>query len=242
MTAIALDHVGVVVRDLDVAAHAWQALGFQVTPLAPHLPAGITGNRCVMFGHGYIELIAVIAPEGHSATLEKFLARYEGIHIISLATANADATAQRLGLTVIRSERETARGTARFARVVCADLVPRLQLLEHLTPDLVWLPKQAIHPNHARALRSVVIASDNPGGLARHFADAAGVAPAADGAGLRLPLDHAAVRILPDLASVFPRTIVPSLAFVAGIEVATDDDARVGQIVEASGVAIRFVA
>lgn len=241
MTAIALDHAGVVVRDLDAAAHAWAALGFQVTPLALHGPDNITGNRCVMFGHGYIELIAVVGPNLHSATLENFLARYEGIHIISLATASADATAKRLGRAVIRSERETTRGIARFARVVCADLVPRLQLIEHLTPDFVWLPKQAIHANQARALRSIVAISDAPLRLAEQFADAAGVAPSPDGAGWRLPLDHAALRILPDASPVFGQAIAGARPFVAGIEVATDDAALVGRVVAASGVAVRFV-
>ena len=68
-----------------------------------------------MFHDGYVELIAVIQPGGHSATLAGFLARYEGVHVLSLATDNVDQAAARLGQTVIRSERPTDAGLARFA-------------------------------------------------------------------------------------------------------------------------------
>ena len=243
MNATGLDHAGVAVHDLHLAAAAWTALGFQVTPTAPHLPGGVTGNRCVMFAQGYVELIAVIAPGGHSATLIRFLQRYQGIHVLSLATDDAAAAGTRLGQTVIRSERPTEHGIARFARVALTDLVPRVQLIQHLTPELVWQAPQLIHANQAMALRSIVMQAADPAALAHELGQAAGVAPAPDRAGgYRLQLGQGELRVLADITGLFPNLIPPSLPFVAGIEVATTDATRVGSVTLASGVGIRFTA
>ena len=79
--ATALDHVGVAVPDLDVAAAEWQALGFAVQPLLPHMAGGTptgTGNRNIMLGEGYIELLATIDPAKPSGTIARFLARHTG--------------------------------------------------------------------------------------------------------------------------------------------------------------------
>ena len=240
---IALDHAGVAVRDLDAAGREWTALGFQVTPTAPHLPAGITGNRCVMFAHGYVELIAVIAQGGHSATLARFLQRYQGIHIISLATDDAEAAGARLGQSVIRSERATEHGIARFARVALTEMVPRLQLIQHFTPALVWQPPTLVHTNRATALASIVIQAAAPAALAAELAGAAGVCAVPDPAGgYILRLAQGKLRVLADVAGIFPTSTAPSLPFVAGIEVATADAGRVGSVGFASGVRIRFIA
>ena len=242
MTTIGLDHAGVAVRDLDAAARDWQALGFQVTALAPHLPGGVTGNRCIMFHDGYVELIAVIQPGGHSATLAGFLARYEGVHVLSLATDNVYQAAARLGQTVIRSERPTDAGLARFARVALTAMVPRLQLIQHLTPDLVWRPAEMVHPNQALALRAIVVIAADPAALASALATAAGVPAEPIAGGLRLRLGIGEIRVLAGTDSFLPGLVPPSLPWVAGIEVQSADLARVGQVVAASGVHIRFVA
>jgi hypothetical protein len=230
--ATGLDHAGVAVHDLDTAAAEWQALGFQVTPTAPHLPGGITGNRCVMFREGYVELIAMLA--GHSATLARFLARYQGIHIISLATADADGAGQRLGQPIIRSERETDAGTARFARIVLAEIVPRVQLIRHLTPELVWQPAQTRHPNGASALVGIVLRAERPAEAAASLSRAAGVpvVPDPEG-GYALRLAHGQVRVLPD---------GPPEPYVTGIELRSDDPTALGRTLSATGVDIRFVA
>ena len=238
--ATGLDHVGIAVHNLDAAAAEFEALGFQVTPLAPHLPGGITGNRCVMLGQGYLELLAVIDPAGRSATVEKFLARYQGIHVISLATDDAEAAGKRLGREMIRSERPTDAGTARFARVALTDLTPRLQLIQHLTPDLVWRTVDCVHPNGAQALVSVVMTAESPAHAAADLARTAGriLVPDPDG-GYALRLG---VRVLDDIGKIFPGLAVPSLPFVAGVEITTTNVALVGQIRSAAGVAMRFVA
>ena len=238
--ASGLDHVGIAVHDLNAAAAEFEALGFQVTPVAPHLPGGITGNRCVMLGQGYLELLAVIDPAGRSATVEKFLARYQGIHVISLASDDAEAAGKRLGREVIRSERATDGGPARFARVALTDLAPRLQLIQHLTPELVWRAEDCVHPNGAQALASVVMTAETPAMAAADLARTAGrvLVPDPDG-GYALRLG---VRVLDDIGKIFPGLAVPSLPFVAGVEIRTSNADLVGQVRSAAGVAIRFIA
>lgn len=238
--AIGLDHVGIAVHDLNAAAAEFEALGFHVTPIAPHLPGGITGNRCVMLGQGYLELLAVIAPSGRSATVEKFLARYQGIHVISLATDDAEAAGKRLGREAIRSERATDRGLAHFARVALTELTPRLQLIQHLTPELVWRAEDCVHPNGAQALASVVMTAEAPAIAAADLARTAGLVLVPDpegGYALRL-----GVRVLDDIGKIFPGIAVPSLPFVAGVEVRTSNTALIGQTRSAAGVAVRFIA
>jgi hypothetical protein len=240
--ATGLDHVGIAVHDLAAAAAEFEALGFQVTPTAPHLPGGITGNRCVMLGQGYLELLAVIDPAGRSATVEKFLARYQGIHVISLATDDAEAAGKRLQREVIRSERPTDQGTARFARVALTELTPRLQLIQHLTPDLVWRAQDCVHRNGAQALVSVVMTAASPAGAAADLARTAGrvLVPDCD-SGFALRLGKATVRVLDDIGKIFPALAVPSQPFVAGVEIRTGNAALAGQVRIAAGVAIRFI-
>lgn len=241
--ATGLDHVGIAVHDLNAAAVEFEALGFQVTPTAPHLPGGITGNRCVMLGHGYLELLAVIDPAGRSATVEKFLARYQGIHVISLATDDAEAAGTRLGREIIRSERQTDAGIARFARVALTELTPRLQLIQHLTPDLVWRAEDCVHRNGAQTLASVVMTAESPAMAAADLARTAGLVlvPDPDG-GFALRLGNGTVRVLDDIGKIFPGLAVPNQPCVAGVEIRTDNATLVGQVRNAAGVAIRFIA
>ncbi|MDW8445200.1 MAG: VOC family protein [Acetobacteraceae bacterium] len=157
MTARTLDHVGLACRDLDRAAALYERLGFTLTPRAKHYapgPSGApeptgTGNRCAMFREGYLELIAPIDPARPSSTLERMLARHEGLHIVAFGIDDEEAELARLrdaGVAIdgvawlerpIAVEGRTER--ARFARLPLPDAPEgRLQLIRHLTPDLLW--------------------------------------------------------------------------------------------------------
>jgi hypothetical protein len=233
--ATGLDHVALAVADLGAAAAAWQALGFALTPLARHLddagqPTG-TANRCAMLRRGYVELLAVVDPARPSRTLADFIARYEGAHIISLAVDDAAAAQARLaraGLTadLAATSRPAESGTARFERLPLPGTTPRLQLIRHLTPELVWRPADVVHPNHAAALDEVVIAADPPAELAALLSRLAGVPVLPDPVGgYALALATGRVRVLPPnaLGQVFPGLAIPSLPFVAGVVIRTDD-------------------
>src|SRR3984957_16270459 len=121
--AIGLDHVGIVGADLDALARAFSGLGFHLTPYATHA-SGRTSNRCVMLRDGgYLELIATV-PGRSSATLDQFLARGPGAHILALAVADETAAVDRLRragvaakASVTSRDTDRERVTARFALV-----------------------------------------------------------------------------------------------------------------------------
>jgi hypothetical protein len=270
VTTDGIDHVGVAVRDLDAAAAAWARLGFAPTATARHRADGVptgTANRCIMLGRGYVELIAVVDPAKPSATLGRFLARYEGIHVLTLAIADEQAALARLhragfaAAAIVASDRpadeaEPDGPRARFARIPLTDAEPRLQLLHQLTPELVWQERFLAHPNAAAALDEVIVVADPPAVFAARLSRAAGrpLEPDPDG-GFALKLPAGRVRVLDPAtaAAVLPGVATPSLPCIAAIAVTTADggaaarrlvpDLRTaanGWLAMASGVAVVF--
>ncbi len=189
-TASALDHVGVVVRDMAVARRAWEAAGFAPTP----------GGR-IMLRQGYIELLAQDAAKP-SATLAAMLAQDEGAHVLSLRVADAGAAAARLARAgfaaeVLENSRPgEAGGVARFRRVPLTDALPRLQLIEHATPEAVWHPALLAQRNGALTLAEVVAVADPPAVFAARLSRVAGRGLAPTDGGFLLPLAEGAVRVL----------------------------------------------
>ena len=229
------------------------------------VPTG-TGNRNIMLREGYIELLATIDPARPSATIARFIAHHIGAHVLTLAVGDEDAALARLGragfiASIARSARPADPASpqgaqASFARIPLADADPRLQLLRHLTPELVWQERFLSHPNRARALRAVIVAADPPAGFAARLARAAGVPVVPDPqGGLVLRLAGGVVRVLPpDVAArLLPGAVIPALPAIRGLVVQTDDanaaaaarlgHAGTGKLVGyASGVAVLFTA
>lgn len=227
-----LDHVAVVAADLDAAEAAWRRLGFALTPRAVHadaagVPTG-TANATAMFRQGYVELLAVVDPARPSGTIARFLGRGPGIHILSLAMADEAAALARLRCAGFDTAlAETARDGARFARLPLTDADPRLQLIRHLTPELVWQERFLSHPNRAAALDAVVVLDDPPARFAARLSRAAGVALVPDPlGGYALGLQAGKVRVLPPeaLGTIFPgATPPPFLPWIAGVVLRTED-------------------
>jgi hypothetical protein len=253
--ALALDHVGVCNRDLAPMAAAYEALGFTLTPVAQQsgrTPAGTierlaTGNRCAFLRHGYIELLAILEPGRFDNRLGEYLARYEGLHILALAMDDAAANQARLArggldIPVAPLERPVDRPDgprARFERLPLPDAPEgRLQLVRHLTPELIWQERWLDHANRAEALEALVIASAEPAETAARLSRLAGL-PLEPGpvAGYRLrfpggtavagpaPAPETWVDILPPeaLGAVLPGVAIPALPFLAGFVVRTAD-------------------
>jgi hypothetical protein len=262
--ATGLDHVAVVVHDLETARAAWIGLGFALTPTALHTdgagaPTG-TANACAMLRGGYVELLAVVDSRRPSRTVAGFLARYEGVHIVSLSVDDAQAAQARLRRAGLEAEltataRDTDQGIARFERLPLTSAMPRLQLVRHLTPELVWRPAQMVHANHAARLEEVVVAADPPADFAALVSHLAGCPLRPDVVGgFVLTLAAGQVRILrPEgVAALFPGVAIPSLPFVAGVAIGTDDrNAAVtalgigtpvagGRLATAAGAAVLF--
>lgn len=254
-SALALDHVGVCNRDLAPMAAAYEALGFTLTPIAQQsgrVPGGAierlaTGNRCAFLRHGYVELLAIIEPGRFDNRLGEYLARYQGLHILALAMDDAAANQARLArggldIPVAPLERpvDDPNGPrARFERLPFPDAPEgRVQLIRHLTPELIWQERWMEHANGAEALIELILVSGAPAESAARLSRLAGLplepGPVA-GYLLRFPggapvagpavAPETRVSILPPeaLAEVLPGVAIPALPFMAGMVVRTRD-------------------
>jgi hypothetical protein len=258
-TALALDHLGVAARDLAPMCAAYERLGFTLSPIAqqsgrrrPDLPVEKygSGNRCAFLKHGYIELIAILDPALFDNNLNAFLARYAGIHILALAMLDEEANLTRLreagidipGVAYLERPVEAGGPIARFARLPFPDPPEgRVQLIRHLTPELVWQDRWMDHANRAEVLEAAILCAENPADTAARLSRLAGLPLEPDPAGgflLRLPGAARAagpkapaletrVRVLtPEaLASVLPGVTPPASPCMAGMMVRTADGA-----------------
>ncbi len=266
-SAETLDHIGIAGPDLGAMAATYERLGFRLTPLARHsgrrtpdgpiVPFG-TGNRCIMLRQGYLELIAIVDPAAFDNLVGSALARYAGIHIVALGIGDEQANLERLrragidlpGVAYLERPVDDADPDglrARFARLPLPDAPEgRLQLIRHLTPEAIWQERFLDHPNHAVALKTVVIAVEQPAEAAARFSRLAGRPVVPDPAGgFALPLPRGTVRLLPPdrLDAVFPGVAIPALPFIAGVEIRTDDaNEAAARIFGAAGVPARVVS
>jgi catechol 2,3-dioxygenase-like lactoylglutathione lyase family enzyme len=226
--ALGIDHVGFVCTELTAFAEFFDRLGFTLTPLARH-EGKPTANQCIMLAEGYLELIARVDPAGESAAFSAMLARGPGAHIIALTVmdaADALARVQRAGLAVADVV-PGARGDVRYTTVPLTDAPEgRLLLIQHLTPEALRPQRFLGHVNRAVALREVIIATDAPAEAAARLSRLAGrpVQPDPLG-GFVLTLGAGQLRMLPPdaIRPIFPEAKLPSLPWIAGISLLTDD-------------------
>jgi hypothetical protein len=243
--AATLDHVGICSADGPALWAAMERLGFQLTPLArqsgrraPDAPVEMlaTGNRCAMLRQGYLEFLAILDPERFDNGLSAFLARYTGMHILAFGIADAAVELARLnraglaipGIAHLERPVDDPDGPrARFSRLPLPDAPEgRLQLIQHLTPELLWQPRWLDHPNRAVALEAAILAVPQPAVTAAALSRLTGAALEPDPAGgYALPLPQGRLRILPPgaLAAVLPGVAAPALPYLAGYVVRTDD-------------------
>ena len=260
-TATCLDHVGVYARDAEALHVAYTRLGFTLTPLSRQsgrlsadgeLVQFGTANRCAMLSEGYLELLAVVDPAAPLNGADRFLARYPGAHIVALGMEDEAGNLRRLraaGLDVPGvlplerrvDEADAASPVARFARLPLPDAPEgRIQLVRHLTPELLWRPEWIAHPNRAEALEGAILIVEHPAESAARFSRLAGRPVTPDPAGgFRLDLPRGWVRLLPPASSaVLPGIAPPTLPFVAAVVIRTSDGADAARAL-AAGLAHR---
>ena len=237
-----LDHVGIVGRDLSEIASAFEAIGFHLTPLARHA-GGRTANRCIMLRDGgYLELLSTI-DNGVSATLDRFLARFAGAHILALRIDDEQAVLRRLRLAfgtvpdVSNTDRavddtESDGRRARFSLITMPDPPEgRVHLIRHETPEALWQQRFLQHPNGAVALDEVILMAPEPATTAAWYSRLAGQAVIPDPAGgYALPLSRSRVRILPARALDLPRITAVTIKTV-------DEGAKLRRLLDARGAA-----
>ena len=64
---VGIDHVVLMVKELDKAAENWKRLGFTVSPRGTHSAHMGSGNYTIMFDPDYMELLGVLTETEHNA-------------------------------------------------------------------------------------------------------------------------------------------------------------------------------
>lgn len=182
---VGIDHVVVVVKNLDAAAESWRRLGFTISPRGTHSAKLGSGNHTIMIGEDYIELLGILTPTEHNAPSRAFLsARGGGIERIAFTTTDATAGAGELrdmGLKAIgpidfgRPVRLPGGGEseARFSIFEWpheeAPASLRIFACQHHTRETVWIPQLQRHANGAKRLHRVIVTTPQPEADARHM-------------------------------------------------------------------------
>lgn len=184
-SVVGLDHVVVVVRNLDAAAEQWARLGFTVSPRGLHSAHMGTANHTLMLAEDYLELMGVVAPTERNAPTRALLEKREGIERAAFTTSDAAAGVAAL----IARGYKNAIGPTDFSRpVVRADGSKteavfatfqwplderpggmRIFACQHFTRDAVWLPELTTHANGAYKIDHVELLSADPRAGAAHM-------------------------------------------------------------------------
>ena len=186
-----IDHVFLLVDDLDDSLARYQALGFTVSPRGMHSATKGSANHTIMFPDDYFELLGLLTQTPANKPRGDMLARCgQGLHAIACRIDTAEGAAAdlaELGLSTHglgSFERPVplpsgGEGTAAFSTVAFSpEEVPLgiVFMCQHKTRDTVWLPELIEHANSACGLGGVLALSDDPQTdgprFARLFADA----------------------------------------------------------------------
>ena len=190
-----VDHVFLLVRDLDAARQCMERLGFTVSPRGVHSPQMGTANHTMMLADDYFELLGIVAPTELNLGRRQRLARYQGLHAIALRTPDArkawaglraagipaaepvdfsrpvdlpDGGRRQAAFTVTAIPEEATAGIEMF---VCG----------HHTRELVWLPSLTRHPNTAVGLASITVVVADPAAVVDPYRRLVGAANIAAG-------------------------------------------------------------
>jgi hypothetical protein len=174
---LGLDHVVLVVLDLDIAVAEHRTRGFTVTPGGEHA-GGLTHNALVGFQDGsYLELIAFhdVAAAGGKHSWAPVAERGGGWADFALLSNDVAADAAALGELVARPPEDGGRtrpdGVAVSWRVVRLEK-PLPFLIEDLTARDLRVPHgaAALHANGTSGVASIVLGATDPVRVAERYA------------------------------------------------------------------------
>ena len=182
-----LDHLVILVRDLDRAVRGYEALGFAVTPGGEHAD-GLTRNALIPFKDGsYLELVAFVDPEDSRDNVwgwRRFLSSGGGLIDYCVASDDLAADVSRLGERDFAVDGPADGGRrlpdGREIRWLIARIRQEGRLLPFLIEDLtrrdLRVPggSSAEHPNGALGIRNLQIAAPHAEGALRALASLTG--------------------------------------------------------------------
>ncbi|MBN9491368.1 MAG: VOC family protein [Alphaproteobacteria bacterium] len=180
-----LDHVVVMVDGIDAAQAACQRLGFQVQPRGFHRKLG-TANHLMIFDNDYFEILGIVEDTEFNAERRQWLKSGGGLANVALATDDADLAHQAFqsaGLQpdaplsfdrAVEIDGRTEQARFRTVRIPKTHMpVVGFFVCEHVTPQFVYRPEWARHPNGARGILGVTVIAEQPtkwiGTLEKYF-------------------------------------------------------------------------
>ncbi len=262
-TEVSLDHVAVMVPDLDPAEADYARMGFLLTPRSSHRgPVGDsadiepwgTGNHCAMFRTGYFELLGITDRELFHDHVRARLDRYTGLHLIALGCRDAEATAaavrERTGrrpeLIDIGRDVPFGSGTrpGRFRIIHLPEgSFPEAELffIEQATPEVLWQPSLLSHENRVSALAGVTLCSAAPEATARRLATLTAIEPDAEDKTYVFRFSSGWMEIADPgtIAARYPGAAIPSAPCVVAVTFGTSDMDATGKLLGARGVPLR---
>ncbi len=169
-----LDHVVVMVDGIDAAEAAYRKLGFQVQPRGFHKKLG-TANHLMIFDTDYFEILGIVEDTEFNAERREWLKDGGGLANVALATEGADVAFEAFkaaGLNpdaplffdrAVEVAGKTELAKFRTVRIPKTNMpVVGFFVCEHLTPEFVYLPEWAAHPNGARGILGVTVIAEQP--------------------------------------------------------------------------------
>lgn len=169
-----IDHVMIVVPDLQKAADAYARLGFDVQPRGIHKGLG-TANHLMILDEDYIELLGVLEPMPNNLRYKEIGEQGGALANVALGTDGADlahAAWSKAGLRpepIIAFDRgveidgKTERAAFRIVRLP-HEARPGVGLFvcNHLTPQFVYRPEWRKHANGATGISHITIVAADP--------------------------------------------------------------------------------
>jgi catechol 2,3-dioxygenase-like lactoylglutathione lyase family enzyme len=265
-TDLTLDHVALVVSDLDRASEIYTRMGFNLSPRSSHKgkleedgpvePWG-TGNHCAMFATGYLEILGITDKNRHSEHVQVLLDEYEGLHLIALGSADAAAEAQSIRQRLGKGEDPYAvsrdvpmtDGSSQQATFNILQLpgetFPEADLfvIEHKNKDVIWQSDMLAQPNGVIGLTEVTVCSDRLQDTAGRLSAALGLVPEGENDTLVFKLAHGTIKILGPgaLDNLFADLVPPKLPWVAAVEFQVADTEATRQYLQRNDFNVREI-
>lgn len=253
-----VDHVFILVNNLDQSASRYAALGFTLSPKGIHSASKGSANYTIMFPRDYFELLGIVNRTAQNAHRLEALERMgEGLHAVACRIETAEGAASALDDLGIATEGlgsfqrpvplpDGSEGIAAFSTVAFTrDEVPfgAVFMCQHRTPDTVWVPELLEHANTACGLEAILAISDAPSADGARFArlwadgrvsagdDGVSVQTGADSAPLVLMTREAFARAYPDIDGAR----LPKGAY-AGLRIKVADMEAAKRCLDAAGI------